>query len=405
MPFAKPFYYFLLARVSVSLTATVLSVTIGWHLYQATGDPFDLALVGLMQILPIILLFIVSGWVVDNFSRRHVLMLCAALQIFVFVGLAAILSGGVLNKHLVFALLFINGCMRAFIAPALQAVLPNIVSKENLARAVALTTSSWTAATTAGPFLAGLLIAWLDFGTYWLLAVLAVLTLLFFSLLPNMLVEKPSGRGVQQLLEGMRFVLANPLVLPGISLDMFIVLVGSVVALLPVFAVDVLKVGPETLGLLRAMPALGAVMAGAVFSRWPIVRKAGLKLFLALAVFSGAILVFALSKQVWLSLVALWFYGAADVVSVNIRTTVIQLATPDRLRGRVGAVSSLFIATSNDMGDFRAGSVAAAIGAVPAVLTGAFMAFGITLAGYRLFPTLRRMDRMADISAGSSKPD
>lgn len=399
----KTFLYFLLTRVCISLAATVLSVTIGWHLYQATGDPFDLALVGLMQILPIVALFIVTGWVVDNFSRKYVLLSCAVLQCCVFLGLALALDNGVQNKATVFALLFANGCARAFQGPALQAVLPNIVSREHLSRAVAITSTTWTAAMTAGPFFAGLLISMLDFDTYWLLTGIALLAFVFISQLPDLVVASASERGLHQLLDGIRFVYRNPIVLPSITLDMLIVLTGSVLVLLPVYAVDVLQVGPEALGMLRAMPALGQVVAGIVLSHLANLRKSGRRLFLSLAVFSGSILVFGLSQNLWLSLVALFLYGATDMVSVNIRSTLIQLATPDELRGRVSAVNSLFIATSNDMGDFRAGSVAAVIGAVPAVLTGALMAFAITLAGYWLSPQLRRLDRLqdAEVRAGT----
>jgi MFS family permease len=392
-----PFLSFLLARVCLSLASTILSVTVGWHLYQATGNPFDLALVGLMQILPIAGLFIITGWVVDNFSRKLILLLCAALQVVVFLGMAWSMNDGAIDKMPIFSLLFLNGCARAFFGPALQAVLPNIVPSGKLSQAVALTSTAWTTAMTAGPFVAGLLIAWIDFQTYWLMAGLALLVLLFLVPLPSLQVTKSSGRGVRQLLEGIRYVRSNPFVLPSISLDMLIVLMGSVVALLPVYAIDVLGVGPEALGLLRAMPALGAVMMGALLSRLPPQGQSGRLLFLALGVFTLSIVVFGLSEQLWLSLAALWVYGASDMVSVNIRSTLIQLATPDALRGRVSAVNSLFIATSNDLGDFRAGSVAAAIGPVATVMSGALMAMMVTVGGCYLFPKLRRLDRLTDV--------
>lgn len=394
--FEASFICFLLARLCIGLASTVLSVTIGWHLYQATGNPFDLALVGLMQVLPVLLLFMLAGWVVDHFSRKQVLLVCAALELCVYLGLALTLSGGVDNKHAVFALLFANGCVRAFMGPALQAVLPNIVSSADLSRAVAVTTTTWTVAMTAGPFFAGLLIAVLDFDTYWLLAALMLLALAATTRLPRLVAETTSQRGIRQLLGGIRFVARNPIVLPSITLDMLIVLAGSVTALLPVYAVDILQVGPETLGLLRAMPALGAVVAGTVLSRLSDLRHSGRRLFLALGVFAASILVFGLSGHLWLSLGALFLYGASDMISVNIRSTLIQLATPDALRGRVSAVNSLFVTTSNDLGDFRAGSVAAAVGAVPAVVIGAVMAFGVALGGCWLSPRLRRLDRLQD---------
>ncbi|WP_345423584.1 MFS transporter [Halioxenophilus aromaticivorans] len=378
----RVFVSFVGARVCSALASAVLSVTIGWHLYQATGNPFDLALVGLMQILPVIMLFIVTGWVVDNFPRNKVLLLCNGLQLVAFLGLALVLQNGQVERLPIFALIFLSGCARAFIGPAMQSVLPNIVAKSQLSKAVAITSTCSTSAMTAGPFLAGLILVLLDFYAYWLLVVFTILALLLLTQLPDIRVEQQTQRSIKQLTEGIGFVFSHPIVLPSITLDLFIILFGSVVALLPVFAVDVLGVGPEALGLLRAMPALGAVVAGAVMSRWTQNHRAGARLFWSLLVFSFSVLVFALSNSLWLSLVALFVYGASDMVSVNIRSTLVHLATPDALRGRVNAVNSLFIATSNDLGDFRAGAVAAAFGATSAALVGAGVAFVVTGVGY-----------------------
>jgi MFS family permease len=390
------FILYLVSRVFVTLASTMLSVAVGWHIYEATGNPFDLALVGLMQILPIASLFIVSGWVVDNLSRKYVLIACAALQGIVLLGLAASLGSGEFDPIAVFGLLLLNGVARAFYMPAVQAILPNIVSDEGLEKAIAISTTTWTAAGTAGPFVAGLLIAWLDTDIYWLLAVSTLVAGALIFQLPRGVVRRPTGRGWTQLVEGIRYVYKNPLVLPAITLDLFIVLVGSVVALMPVFAVDVLNVGPEALGLMRAMPALGAVLAGLMLTRLPAMRQAGKLLYVSLAVFALSIIVFGLSTSLWLSLAALLVYGASDMVSVNVRSSIIQLATPDELRGRVTSVNSLFIATSNDMVDFRAGSVATVLGPVATVLTGGVMALGVLAGAYFLFPRLRRLDRMID---------
>jgi len=374
----------------------MLSVAVGWHIYATTGNPFDLALVGLMQILPIAGLFIFSGWVVDNLQRKHVLIVCAMVEGLVLLGLAVSLGTGELNRVIVFGLLFINGMSRAFYMPAIESILPGIVSRQDLSRAVAITSTSWTAGSAAGPFVAGFLIAWLDTDIYLLLASLCFVAGALMLLLPKITVRRPTGRGLEQLLDGIRYVYRNPLVLPSISLDMFIVLVGSVVALLPVYAIDVLDVGPEALGLMRAMPALGAVVAGVMLTRLPVMRRTGTQLNASLAIFAFSILIFAFSGSLWLSLFALFVYGASDMVSVNIRSTIIQLATPDELRGRVNSVNSLFIATSNDLGDFRAGTVAAFIGPVATVLVGGVMAAGVVVGAYLLFPTLRRLDRITD---------
>lgn len=374
----------------------MLSVAVGWHIYAATGDPFDLALVGLMQILPIAGLFIFSGWVVDNLQRKHILIACAVLQGLVLLGLSVSFNSGEFDRLTVFGLLFLKGVTRAFYSPAVESILPGIVSRENLSRAVAITSTFWTAGGAAGPVIAGLLIVWLDLGIYYLLAALCFLAATLMLYLPVIAVRRPTGRALAQLLDGIRYVFRNPLVLPSISLDMLIVLVGSVVALLPVYAIDVLHVGPEALGMMRAMPALGAVVAGILLTRLPAMRRTGALLNAALAVFAMSILVFAVSGSLMLSLGALFIYGASDMVSVNVRSTIIQLATPDELRGRVNSVNSLFIATSNDLGDFRAGTVASFVGPVATVLAGGFMAVGVVAGAYLLFPTLRKLDRITD---------
>ena len=374
----------------------MLSVAVGWHIYEATGNPFDLALVGLMQILPIVSLFIVSGWVVDHVQRKYVLIACAITQCVVFVGLAASFGSGEFDRVTVYGLLLVYGVARAFQSPAINSILPSIVPEEELSQAVAISSTFWTGAAAAGPFIAGLLIAWIDTDIYQLLAIFSLTAGLAVFALPATKIRRPSGRGLAQLLDGIRYVYHNPYVLPSIFLDMVIVLVGSVMALLPVFAVDVLNVGPEALGLMRAMPAVGAVTAGALLAYLPTMRRTGTLLYVSLAIFAFSIIVFGLSTSLWLSLAALFVYGASDMVSVNVRTTVIQLATPDELRGRVNSVNSLFIATSNDVGDFRAGTVATVLAPVTTVLLGGFMALAVVFGGYFLFPKLRGLDRITD---------
>ncbi len=393
---STPFTLYLVTRVLTTLASTMLSVAVGWHIYAATGNPFDLALVGLMQILPIVGLFIVSGWVVDNLQRKHVLIACNVLHGLVYVGLAFSFGSGEFDRFVVYGLLLMSGVARAFHMPADQAILPSIVPQHELSRAVAITSTVWTAAGTAGPFAAGFVVAWLDTDAYWLLAVFVFAAALLLLFLPTITVRRPAGRGLTQLLDGVRYVVRNPLVLPALSLDLFIVLLGSVVALLPVYAIDILNVGPESLGLMRAMPALGAVAAGIVLTRLPAMRNSGRLLYVSLLVFALSIIVFALSGSLWLSLFALLVYGAADMVSVNVRMTIVQLATPEELRGRVNSVNTLFIASSNDLGDFRAGTMATAIGPVATVIAGGMMAVAVAVGGYLLFPTLRKLDRITD---------
>ncbi len=393
------FVSYLSARISIALASSMLSVAIGWHLFTFSEDPFDLALVGLMQITPMMLLFIVSGWVNDHFSRKNILVLCAVVEACVYIGLALSMNGGDLNRPMIFSLLFIHGTVRTFYAPASSAILPNIVSTDYLSRAIAITSTTWTTAQTLGPLVAGILIALVDYGTYWFMLALVILGAVLYLQLPPLKTTKPMGRGIDQLLDGIRYVKRDPIVWPSISLDLFIMLCGSVMALLPVYAVNVLEVGTISLGFMRAMPALGGVMMGVLLARLPPRRNSGRLLFIALGVFSASILVFAISSVLWLSLIALWVYGASDMISVNIRSTLIQLATPDVLRGRVNAVNMLFIGISNEMSDFRAGSVAAVLGPVLTVLAGAGMAFMVTLGGYKLFPELRNLDKLTDAEA------
>ncbi len=401
--FRRPFTLYLSAQALITLASSMLSVAVGWHLYERTGNPFDLALVGLMQILPFAGLFIVSGWIVDHVQRKFVLMACAALQVVVLIGLSVNFEPDVFTRTAVFSFLLLNGVAKAFYMPASHSILPGIVPPNQLSRAVAISSTIRTAGEAAGPFFAGLLIAWLDIGIYRVLALSAFLAGICYLLLPTLTVRRPAGRGLSQVLDGIRFIFKNPLVLPAISLDLVLILVGSVMALLPVYAVDVLNVGPEALGLMRAMPAVGAVLAGLVFSNLGDVRHSGQVLFVSLAIFAVSIIVFALSGNLWLSLAALLVYGATDMVSVNVRMTIVHLGTPDELRGRVNAVNSLFIATSNNMGDFRSGSVAALIGPIAAVVTGGVMAIGVVVGSYFLFPRLRRLDRLTDVQ--TNKPD
>lgn len=374
----------------------MLSVAIGWHIYQLTGNPFDLALVGLVQITPILALFMVSGWVVDHFPRRNILMISVGVDTLMIVGMGIVLFGGDANINAVFGLLFVHGCVRAFYRPAQEAVLPNIVDAEFFPRAVAISSVTFNIASTSGPFVAGLLLALLDFHIYWFLTLLTLAATVLFGTLPRLMHVRPVGSAMELLLGGIRFIKASPIVLGCLSLDLFAVLFGSVIALLPVYATDILHVGPQALGFMRGMPALGAASVGLVLTRAPVMRRSGMILFSALVVYSLAILIFAFSTSLWLSLAVLWLYGGSDTISVNVRTTLIQLATPNELRGRVSSVNTIFIATSNQMGEFRAGSMAALFSPVIAVAIGGLMALGIAVSGFFLFPKIRHLDRVAD---------
>ena len=392
---------FLIARGSLSLASTMLTVALGWHLYQISGNAMDLAYVGLMQILPIYLFFFASGWAIDRFRRDQLVRWCSLAELIAYAGIAWVMTQDQLDRGLLFALVFLQGSAKAFYSPALQAILPNIVPPERLNQAVAMASTTWNAAMTAGPAVAGFLILLFDRQVYWSLCACVIVASASYLALPALNIDAPLQRGREQLVAGLKFVASNPILLGSLSLDLLAVGLGSVIVLLPIYATDILNVGPEDLGILRATPALGAVLMGLWMARRKSqIRNVGRKLFITLLVFALSIAAFALSNIYWISLLALFVYGASDMVSVNIRMTLVQLATPDALRGRVSAVNSLFIATSNEAGDFRGGASAAAIGPVATAGAGAVLALAVTLWGWRQFPSLFKLDTMESVSRG-----
>ena len=396
------FFAFLGGSALINLATTALSVAVGWHIYEHSGNPMDLAIVGLMQIIPTFLFFFASGWIVDSFSRKHLLIVCAIAEALVMAGLALVMLAGELNLAFVFGLLFCHGSIRTIYFPATQAIVPNLVPEAQLPRAIALGSTVSNVAMTGGPVMAGVLISLLDRHVYEVLLGLLVAAVITYLLLPRLARMKMAPRDWSTIIGGITYVRTNSIVLGAIGIDLFIVMVGSVVTLLPVYAQDILEISPDALGFLRAMPAFGAVVAGVFLSSLPPMRHCGQRLFLALAVFSGAIVLFALSTNFWLSMAALFVYGATDMISVNICMTLVQTATPDHLRGRVSAVNSIFIASSNEMGDVRAGGAAAFFGPVATACAGGFMALGVVCIGFLAFPRLRRLDRLADAAPSAT---
>lgn len=393
----RDFVLYLILRVCLSLAVTSLAVAVGWHIYEATGSALDLALIGLTQILPIWALFLVSGWVVDHAPRRRVLKVTIITQLLVYLLLAYWLRDGVSDINVIYALLLLNSCARAFVGPAIQSMLPGLVPKEQLSHAVSVSSTVWTTAMTAGPFMAGYLVSWFDIQVYWIIAGIMVLAFIAVVAIREPKTVKSTRREWRDVVLGIAFVWRNPYVFPSITVDLFAIMLGSVMVLLPIFAMDILQVGPEGLGYLRAMPALGSVLAGSFIARFGYGGHAGRALFGALLVFSLSILVFGLSDTYWLSLAALFVYGAADMVSVILRTSIIHLATPDALRGRVNAVNSLFIASSNELGDLRGGVSAAWLGVVPAVVTGALCTVGVSVWAWWRSKELRALTSPEDM--------
>lgn len=389
------FRLYWLARFFNGFATQIVSVAVGWQIYDETRDAFLLGLVGLAQFAPAIAFVLVTGTVADRYNRRRVMGLCIGLEALCVAGLAGFWILHAADPTLrgaiwpVFVILTLFGVARAFLSPATQSLAANIVPRESFANAVAWNSSAMQASFTIGPAVGGLLYGLSSNVPYAvsfvMFAVAAVLTLMIPKP-PQRTTSDP--RSVETMLAGFRYIRANPVVLGAISLDMFAVLLGGATALLPVFARDVLDVGPWGLGFLRSAAGVGALVMVFWLVRNPIRDHAGKVMFACVGIYGLAIVVFGLSTTLWISLPALFVMGAADMVSVNVRSTLIQLATPDDLRGRVTAVNSVFIGASNEVGEFRAGTMAALIGAVPAVVVGGAGTLAITALWARLFPQL-----------------
>ena len=390
---------YLSARIAIGIANTMLIVALGWHLYEITGDPWSLALVGLMQIIPVYVFFFVSGYVIDRFPRVWVVRACALVEALAVLGIAQILTQEDPNLLTLYGLVFVHGAGRAFHGPALHAIVPNIVPREVLDRAIAMSSTSWNAASIVGPVVAGYLILMLDRRIYDVIALASAATLIGYLFIPSIRIPQEKGDRLKTLLAGIQYVRGKPIILGGLTIDLLMVGFGSVMVLLPVFAADILLVGPEELGLMRGMPALGSVLMGLFLStRRREISGAGPKLWFSLIVFAASILVLSLSEILILSLVALFFYGASDMVSVNIRMGMVQAATPEYLRGRVAAVNMLFIQTSNEGGDFRGGALAGLLGPVQTVLIGGILGLGFLAWSRKQFAGLYTLDKISDLS-------
>jgi MFS family permease len=387
----RPYLIYWFARAAAVFAAQIQIVAIGWQVYDLTRNPLDLGLVGLSQFLPALLLVLVTGAVADRFPRRGIMVLCLIVEAMVAGSLLAFTSLGGSSVLIIFALLATFGTARAFFGPAVQALLPNIVPPRMLANAIALNSSAWQLATIVGPVAGGLLYGISPLAAYGSATGLLVLAALLATQIPKpeqkSETEKPSWSTV---LAGFKYIWSEKIVFGAISLDLFAVLLGGATALLPVYARDILDVGPVGLGLLRAGPGIGAIAVAIWLTTHSIKDHAGLYLFIFVGIFGAMTTVFGLSTIPWLSIVALIILGGADMVSVYVRETLIQLWTPDRLRGRVNAVNMVFIGASNELGEFRAGVMAAFIGAKVTVVAGGIGTVAIAAVWARLFPQLRK---------------
>jgi MFS family permease len=389
------FLSFLLSRSFSRFASQIGAVAIGWQVYDMTGSAFYLGMIGLVQFLPTALLLFVAGHTADRYERRRVVQLCQVAQGLTALFLAWGAYAGWLNVTQIFVATFVLGIAGAFESPALSALLPLIAPKGSLQRATAISSGAAQIATITGPALGGLAYAIAPGAAYGIMAAFLVFggaTMGAIRLTQPAIVRDASTP--DDLFAGVKFVRNNPAILGTISLDLFAVLLGGATALLPIYARDILETGPLGLGILRAAPAVGALMMTAFLAHHTINRRVGMRMFQAVIVFGVATVVFALSHWMWLSVVALAVLGAADTISVVIRFSLVQLATPDEMRGRVGAVNFLFINASNQLGQFESGITAALFGAMPAAVLGGVGTIAIALLWMKLFPTLRDVEKL-----------
>ncbi|HEX3245926.1 MAG TPA: MFS transporter [Chloroflexota bacterium] len=363
---------FTVGRALSNMSMQVVSVAVGWDLYERTANPLSLGLVGAAQVAPAVLLMLLSGSVSDRFSRRNIAMIAASITGACALGLAYV-SWTHAPVEVIYVLLFISGAARTFSVPAVNSMLAHILRPELLSYGYAWLVSSSQLANMTGPAAGGFLIG-VTGGAAPAYLVAAASQLIFVALLATLpRADPPPGLtrpGLSDIFGGIGFIKSTPVFLAAITLDLFAVLFGGAIALLPVFAKDVLDAGASGLGLLRSSPAVGAVLTTLILTRLPPWQRPGLVMLVSVATWGAAIVAFGMSRELWLSMLFLFISGCADSISVVIRGTIQQVMTPNRLRGRVSAVNSLFVSLSNELGGFRAGVMASSIGAVPAVVFG-----------------------------------
>jgi len=383
------------ARVIGTLANQMLMVALAWQMYDLTNSAWDLGLVGLLQFIPALLLTLPAGHFADRYHRGHIISICILSQ----AAVAAVLWWGTqedwVNRELIFALSVILGAARAFQMPAQQAIAPALVKESLLQKAVAMSTSGMQVAIIGGPALGGGIYTAGATAVYGACTVLLAIGFLLMMFVRYARKRTHQAVSWESVLAGIGFVWHHKILLGAISLDLFAVLLGGATALLPIFARDILHTGPEGLGLLRAAPAVGALVVSLALMRWPLRRKVGYKLLGSVGIFGVGMVVFGLSTSFWLSVAALAVTGAADAISVVTRITLMQLETPDEMRGRVSAVNSIFIGASNQLGEFESGATAALMGPVASVVLGGIGTIAVALGWLRLFPALANRDELA----------
>lgn len=390
----RNFALYLSARTLATLAVQMQNVAIGWQVYALTHNLFDLGLIGLAQFAPFLLLILIAGHAADRYDRRNLIALALGAQLLCGLMLLGLTFAGLGAVWPVFAVLVLFGSARAFMGPATQAILVNLVPAESFSQAVALSSSSFHVAVILGPTLGGLFYLAGPKTVYLISSALLVAAVVMMSLVKS--VKQPSNREPatwHTVLEGLRFVWSKPVVLGAISLDLFAVLFGGATALLPALAHDVLHVGPTGLGMLRTAPGAGAALCSIALTVFPITRRVGLWMLGGVGVFGVCTLVLGATTTFAVALAALFLMGAGDMISVYVRHLLVQYETPDAIRGRVSAVNSVFIGASNELGEFESGLTAGWMGLTRAVLFGGAATLAVTGAWAVLFPVLSRMDR------------
>ncbi|WP_434034338.1 MFS transporter [Cupriavidus sp. a3] len=391
-------YWF--ARLCTTIGYQIFTVAVGWQMYDLTRDPLMLGMVGLVQFLPSVVLILMSGHVADRFDRRRIVRTCQSIEALLAAGMAVASLTGWIDSHHIFIFVALIGATRAFENPTLQALLPSVVAPRQLPRAVALASSAGQTAIIIGPAIGGFAYVAGPGVVYALSATLFVIAAVLVS---GITLRQAAQRltapvSVSTVFAGFAYIRSRPVLLGAISLDLFAVLLGGAVALLPIYARDILHTGPWGLGLLRSSPAVGALVMALWLARHPLNRRSGRIMFGAVALFGVATVVFGVSTWLPLSMAALVVLGASDMISVVVRSTLVQLDTPDDMRGRVGAVNSVFIGASNQLGEFESGVTAALFGPVGAVILGGVGTLLVVAVWMRLFPALASRDRLHELA-------
>ena len=384
-------------RITGMLSYQIVAVTVGWHIYEITRNPFSLGLVGLAEVLPYFCVAPFAGYLADHLPRRKLGMAACLGLVATATILCAVALGGLPFKGVwpIYLAIALTGMVRAFLSPVYNALFARVLARGQYARGAGFGSVVFQCGMVLGPALGGVLVGWGSKGlAYGVAALMALLALGALALLRVAEAPPPQLRApiFASIAEGVRFVLATPVMLGAMALDMFSVLLGGVVAMLPAFIHEILHYGPQGLGILRAVPALGSVCVGLWLARHPLHRNAGRTLLFAVAGFGLCVIGFGLSRHFWLSAAILLFYGACDGVSVVVRSTILQLATPDEMRGRVSSINGIFISSSNELGAFYAGSMARLLGLVPAVVVGGCAVLGVAAITAWKTPQLRRLN-------------